>query len=120
MEPLYYQTPYVKEFDAIVTACRPAKHGFEVELSQTGFYPEGGGQPSHTVGPKILPHKKYLTFDKSNPFQAVPLSIARPSGELITARCPEPGTCVWLDQNRLCWPLSSGAPDSGAFMPRCS
>ena len=25
MEPLYYQTPYVKEFDAIVTACRPAK-----------------------------------------------------------------------------------------------
>ena len=45
MEPLYYQTPYVKEFDAIVTACRPAKHGFEVELSQTGFYPEGGGQP---------------------------------------------------------------------------
>lgn len=39
MEPLYYQTPYVKEFDAIVTACRPAKHGFEVELSQTGFYP---------------------------------------------------------------------------------
>ena len=48
MEPLYYQTPYVKEFDAIVTACRPAKHGFEVELSQTGFYPEGGGQPSDT------------------------------------------------------------------------
>ena len=35
-------------FDAIVTACRPAKHGFEVELSQTGFYPEGGGQPSDT------------------------------------------------------------------------
>ena len=48
MEPLYYQTPYVKEFDAIVTACRPAKHGFEVELFQTGFYPEGGGQPSDT------------------------------------------------------------------------
>ena len=48
MEPLYYQTPYVKEFDAIVTACRPAKHGFEVELSQTGFYPEGGGQPYDT------------------------------------------------------------------------
>ena len=48
MEPLYYQTPYVKEFDAIVTACRPVKHGFEVELSQTGFYPEGGGQPSDT------------------------------------------------------------------------
>ena len=78
------------------------------------------GHAAHTVGSKILTHKKYLTFDKSNPFQAVPLSIACPSGELITARCPEPGTCVWLDQNRLCWPLSSGAPDSGAFMPRCS
>ena len=58
MEPLYYQTPYVKEFDAIVTACRPAKHGFEVELSQTGFYPEGGGQPSDTgrIGEVPVPH----------------------------------------------------------------
>ena len=37
MEPLYYQTPYVKEFDAIVTACRPAKHGFEVELPKPDF-----------------------------------------------------------------------------------
>ncbi len=48
MEPLYYQAQYVKEFDAEVTVCRPGKHGFEVELSQTGFYPEGGGQPSDT------------------------------------------------------------------------
>lgn len=58
MEPLYYQTPYVKEFDAIVTACRPAKHGFEVELSQTGFYPEGGGQPSDTgrIGEVYVTH----------------------------------------------------------------
>ena len=60
MEPLYYQTPYVKEFDAIVTACRPAKHGFEVELSQTGFYPEGGGQPSDTgwIGEVHVTHVK--------------------------------------------------------------
>ena len=62
MEPLYYQTPYVKEFDAIVTACRPAKHGFEVELSQTGFYPEGGGQPSDTgrIGEVHVTHVEFM------------------------------------------------------------
>ena len=64
MEPLYYQTPYVKEFDAIVTACRPAKHGFEVELSQTGFYPEGGGQPSDTgrIGEVHVTHVAVYSF----------------------------------------------------------
>ena len=53
-------------------------------------------------------------------FAPLRIKVTLEGGELITARCPEPGTCVWLDQNRLCWPLSSGAPDSGAFMPRCS
>ena len=48
MEKLYYQLPYVKEFEARVISCTEGKKGFEVILDRTGFYPEGGGQPSDT------------------------------------------------------------------------
>ncbi|MEE8716977.1 MAG: hypothetical protein SOI26_10760 [Coriobacteriales bacterium] len=45
---LYYRQPYVREFDASVVSCEPsadAADRFEVTLSETAFYPEGGGQP---------------------------------------------------------------------------
>lgn len=44
---LYYQEPYVREFEATVTRCDPAGEPgrWEVELDRTAFYPEGGGQP---------------------------------------------------------------------------
>lgn len=46
---LYYQIPYVKTFEAVVESCEPCKKGgWEVTLNSTGFYPEGGGQPSDT------------------------------------------------------------------------
>ena len=48
MEKLYYQTPYVKEFEAEVISCTEGKKGYEIILDRTGFYPEGGGQPSDT------------------------------------------------------------------------
>ena len=44
-QALYYQKPYIKEFDATVIACEKTDRGYEVELSDTAFYPEGGGQP---------------------------------------------------------------------------
>lgn len=47
MEKLYYKLPYIKEFDAVVQICEPGKkERYEVVLDRTGFYPEGGGQPS--------------------------------------------------------------------------
>lgn len=46
MQELFYRDPYAREFSATVTACREGKKGFEVVLSDTAFYPEGGGQPS--------------------------------------------------------------------------
>ena len=46
MKKLYYDSPYIKEFEATVLSCEEGKKGFAVVLDQTAFYPEGGGQPT--------------------------------------------------------------------------
>ena len=47
-KPLYYDDSYLKEFSATVTAVNKNDEGKAVfiELDQTVFYPNGGGQPS--------------------------------------------------------------------------
>ena len=46
---LYYQIPYVKSFMCTVEDCEESGKGtWLVTLNQTGFYPEGGGQPYDT------------------------------------------------------------------------
>ena len=46
MSELFYRDPYMREFSARVISCVPGKKGYEVELDDTAFYPEGGGQPA--------------------------------------------------------------------------
>ena len=41
---LFYADTRMTEFSAVVVDCFESKQGFEVELDQTAFYPEGGGQ----------------------------------------------------------------------------
>lgn len=43
---LYYADAFLREFDAQVIACRPGGKKWLVQLDQTAFYPEGGGQPA--------------------------------------------------------------------------
>lgn len=45
-EKLYYQNPYLKEFQAEITGRGTAGGKPYLELSATAFYPEGGGQPA--------------------------------------------------------------------------
>jgi len=42
---LYYEDSHMKTFTATVLSCEPGKHGYDVILDRTAFYPEGGGQP---------------------------------------------------------------------------
>ena len=44
-EKLYYLDSHLTEFTAVVLSCAPGKHGWDVVLDRTAFYPEGGGQP---------------------------------------------------------------------------
>ena len=48
MNKLYYDSAYIKEFEAQVLSCQEGKKGWEIILSATVFYPEGGGQPADT------------------------------------------------------------------------
>ena len=41
---LYYEDSHLREFTAEVLSCTEAAGGFEIILSATAFYPEGGGQ----------------------------------------------------------------------------
>ena len=43
---LYYDDAFLREFDATVLSCEAEKKNFAVVLSETAFYPEGGGQPA--------------------------------------------------------------------------
>ncbi|MCQ2420780.1 MAG: alanine--tRNA ligase-related protein [Clostridia bacterium] len=47
-EKLFYQDSHLQTFDAQVVSCEPSKHGYDVILDRTAFYPEGGGQPGDT------------------------------------------------------------------------
>lgn len=48
MQKLYYNNPYVTEFEAEILGVEPYGEGYAVILNKTAFYPEGGGQPSDT------------------------------------------------------------------------
>ena len=46
MKEMYLQDPYQRDHVTRVLQCEPVDNGFRVQLEETIFYPEGGGQPA--------------------------------------------------------------------------
>jgi alanyl-tRNA synthetase len=61
-ERLYYSDAYEINFTAVVLECVSRGEYFAVSLNQTGFYPEGGGQPADN-GVLSLDAKDVKVFD---------------------------------------------------------
>lgn len=80
MNELFYRDEYAREFDAEIISCQKGKKGYEVVLSDTAFYPEGGGQPA----------------DRGTLGQVNVLDVKRRNGEIlhITDAPLEPGMTV--------------------------
>ena len=45
---LFYEDSHLQSFESTVTGCTAVKNGWEITLSATAFYPEGGGQDCDT------------------------------------------------------------------------
>ena len=99
-ESLYYQVPYVKEFDAKVLSCVKNKDKYLVELDTHGFYPEGGGQPADkgTIGEAVISDVQEvalkdpstgekLTDDRGNIKVKILHTVDRPLTEGETFHC---------------------------------
>ena len=85
MKKLYYDSAYIRTFEAKVLSCAEGKKGYEVVLDQTAFFPEGGGQPYDTgvLGgvPVTAVHEKngeiihYTTFRRASCLRTDPCEI---------------------------------------------
>ncbi len=83
-EKLYYQDAYMQEFTAEVLDCREAEKGYRVILSETAFYPEGGGQPSDTGVLSPVSEEDQKSGHKEQPRQIVHvLEVQEEAGELL-------------------------------------
>lgn len=43
---LFYKNPYLREFSGTIIEKEKSGEGWKIQLDQTAFYPEGGGQPA--------------------------------------------------------------------------
>lgn len=87
-DELYYKDPYMRSFDATVTSCTPSDNGYVIQLSQTAFYPLGGGQPGdrgtltwmNNEGEEIVAHIATTTQDTEGSSILHHSDIAVPKG----------------------------------------
>ena len=81
---LYEKDAYISRFEAVVLSCEKDKNGYKSVLSQTAFFPEGGGQPSdkgNLSGEIVLDVQ--IQNDEIFHFTASPLKVGdKVSGEI--------------------------------------
>lgn len=85
-EKLYYLDSHMREFTATVLSCTPGKHGYDVVLDRTAFYPEGGGQPGD-----------------SGTLSGIAVTDTHEQGETIVHYCEAPLTPGETVEGRLDW-----------------
>ena len=85
-EKLYYLDSHMREFTATVLSCTPGKHGYDVVLDRTAFYPEGGGQPGD-----------------SGMLSGIAVTDTHEQGETIVHYCEAPLTPGETVEGRLDW-----------------
>lgn len=72
---LYYESAYIKEFEAVVVSCDAASDGkYEIILDKTAFFPEQGGQTSDAG---------VLTDNTGNTVNVLHASISEENNETI-------------------------------------
>ncbi len=86
-EKLYYLDSHTTEFTAVVRSCASGKHGYDVVLDRTAFYPEGGGQPGD---------RGFLNH--------VPVTDTHEAGGEIVHYCEQPLAVGETVTGRLDWP----------------
>ena len=85
---LYEKDAHLATFVAQVVSCEPSKHGYDVVLDQTAFYPEGGGQPGDTgVLGGVRVTDTHASGDEIVHYCAAPLEVgASVTGEIDARR----------------------------------
>lgn len=85
-EKLYYQNPYTFSFTATVLSCEAVGKRWLVELDQTAFFPEEGGQYADTG---VLDGIPVLDVKEKNGIIEHTLSAPLPIGQVIHGRVNE-------------------------------
>ena len=111
-QELYYQNPYQTTFEAEVLTCTPGpdSNTYYLTLSQTLFYPEGGGQPADRGTLTVLPDCPE-TYAQRQPSSCPKTSAQNPSDNCTrTSAQRQPTSCPEDSAQNQC----SGCPEDSA------
>lgn len=108
-QELYYRDPYQTEFDAQVLSCLELDGRCALQLSQSCFYPEGGGQPADTGW--LYPNRPQCRLDEeAQSFTSEADPASADAVRILDVQESEGGAIHYTDK-----PLSVGASVHGVI-----